>query len=609
MANQERKQARAPYNFVPFTTKVFERYHTMEELPAHGYMDRTRKTGEIHVTLQAETPVFVSNGNRREPDFFRTADGKYAIPGSSVRGMTRQNMQILGFGFLRAGEEIEDQQIYFRDMASGKNSVQEELRKYYKEVLCVKAEKGKTIPLDVKAGYLHREGGKYYIVPTAAPYLCVSRSDKDLRAYREKYAAAEQVFYQTQAADVTKLRFTPCTDMKKGMLLFTGKPVGKPNHCYLFPEEDPDANPEMVADRDILSYEMDLEGRENTLKRYDVNFWKLPKEHTCKPVFYVRHNGHTYFGMTLYLRIGYQYSLCEGLPRSYQKDETEKPFLDYPSAILGFARGQFAYRSRVRFEDFVLQGNAVPQQVVKTVLGSPKPSYYPNYVKDGKHYNIDPESQDKENGRKNGFALRGYKQYWLKEAVPAKLPNDNENVATVLRPLDTGSTFRGVIRFENLSEDELGLLLWSLRLEEGCCQSIGMGKPYGYGRMKLTIDAVRELDIDQMYQTLSCPFRELDAKAVDSCIKAFQTFLEKHLEKNKKKLEEFPEIQDFFYIKRTIRNTNDTSYMALSEYRNVKSLTTIEEVRKKNPVIQEEPQDVMAALLAKFGPHHANKKK
>lgn len=193
MANQEMKRACAPYNFVPLTTRVFERYHTMEELPAHGYMDRTRKTGEIHVTLQAETPVFVSNGNRREPDFFRTADGKYAIPGASVRGMTRQNMQILGFGFLRAGEEIEDQQIYFRDMASGKNSVKEKLKEYYKEVLHI--EKGKTIPLDVKAGYLHREGGK-------------------------------------------------------------------PNHCYLFPEQDPDANPEMVSDRDILSYEMDLEGRE-----------------------------------------------------------------------------------------------------------------------------------------------------------------------------------------------------------------------------------------------------------------------------------------------------------------------------------------------------------
>lgn len=242
------------------------------------------------------------------------------------------------------------------------------------------------------------------------------------------------------------------------------------------------------------------------------------------------------------------------MPRSYQKDETEKPVLYYPSAILGFARGQFAYRSRVRFEDFVLQGDAVPQQVVKTVLGGPKPSYYPSYIKyskesedsknseDSKYgsgYNTDASDRDIQKGQKSGFVLRGYKQYWLKGAVPTKLPNDNGNVATTLRPLDTGSTFRGVIQFKNLLEDELGLLLWSLRLEEGCYQSIGMGKPYGYGRMKLTIDAVRELDIDQMYQMLSCPFRELDVSETDAYITAFQTFLAQNLEKTRKSWRSF----------------------------------------------------------------------
>ena len=39
-----------------------------------------------------------------------------------------------------------------------------------------------------------------------------------------------------------------------------------------------------------------------------------------------------------------------------------------------------------------------------------------------------------------------------------------------------GTTFSGTIRFKNLKEDELGLLLWSLLLNDGCYQSIGMGK-------------------------------------------------------------------------------------------------------------------------------------
>lgn len=615
MANQAGKQVHAPYNFVPFSTKVYARYQSMEELPAYDEIDSTRKTGEIHVTLKAETPVFVSNGSRELPGFFRTAEGKFAIPGSSVRGMVRQNMQILGFGFMRPGEDIEDYQIYFREMAAAKGCVKRDLKEYYKAVLNIESGKG-TIPKAVQAGYLHCDGGKYRIVPTKSPYLRVSRSHPDMKEFAAQYAQLKEVYYQTDGDRVTKLVFSGCPEMKKGVLLFTGRPVGRvPNHVYLFPEEDIEAVPEEISTQDILSYQMDLEGRENTLRKYGVDFWRLPKEGRSKPIFYVHHNGHLYFGMSLYLRIGYQYSVCQGLPRIHRKKAQESVVLDYPSAILGFARGEYAYRSRVSFEDFILEGSGKQGQKVETVLGGPKPSYYPAYVKSGKNYNDSNDDCADQQDADRGFELRGYKQYWLKEAAPAELPNENKKVASVLCPLDTGSVFHGVIRFKNLSEDELGLLLWSLRLEDGCYQSIGMGKPYGYGRMKLTIDGVREINFHELYQSLSCSPKKPDTSKVEAYIAAFERFFAQNAFPQKKKafsIREQDEIKDFFYIKSTIREAADVSYMKLEEYGNSadKPLTEIQAVRRKE---DEKPkassmEDLLAELQKQFGAHHTTKK-
>ena len=42
----------APYNFVPFSGKIIERYKDMEELPDYGKIDPDLKTGEIHVTME-----------------------------------------------------------------------------------------------------------------------------------------------------------------------------------------------------------------------------------------------------------------------------------------------------------------------------------------------------------------------------------------------------------------------------------------------------------------------------------------------------------------------------------------------------------------------------
>ena len=91
--NEELNRVHAPYNFVPFSSTLIKRYEKIQELPPHDQIDPKLKTGEIYVRLEVEMPIYVSNG--QDQGFFKGPDGNYQIPGSSIRGMLRENMQVI----------------------------------------------------------------------------------------------------------------------------------------------------------------------------------------------------------------------------------------------------------------------------------------------------------------------------------------------------------------------------------------------------------------------------------------------------------------------------------------------------------------------------------
>lgn len=600
----EKKTVHAPYNFVPFSDKnPLIPYASMEELPAHDSIRADLKTGEIHVTLQAETPVFVSDGGRAANEkqnlhFFRLPNGEFAIPGSTVRGMVRENMQILGFGIIRHGVDLEDQRMFFRDVASSSKSVSANAKKYYNAVLKTKSKidpdthKNYSSPENVCSGYLYMEKDHYLIRPTKHIYYRVSRKHPGIADLGEQFAKVIPVFFTAGDDSVKSISVKAKTipGEHKGMLLYTGKAAGKPNHVYLFPEPDYDSPEIILSADDVLSYKVDLEQRKNALMglkktqgqqyRSDedwLSFWELPKnDGECKPVFYIRHNGQLYFGMSAFLRIGYPHTLLEGLPLSQRdrKISADTP-LDFPHAIFGYAEKDSSYRSRVSFGDFPAEPGAEECKPVSMILGNPKPGYYPGYVKDGKDYT------------ESDFQLRGFKQYWLMDVQPTSVDPGKEKAGTTIRPLPKGSVFHGVVRFQNLTDEELGLLLWSLRLEEGCYQSIGMGKPYGYGRMKLDIEKLRILNPDLLYSAdlSACAWTD-EEEHIPDYIRKYDVYAAEKLYIKKPKpspsIKSRPEIQDFFFIKSSIRKGTDIIYMELPEYQNIRTpLPSIEEIRKE----------------------------
>ncbi|MGH2733358.1 MAG: hypothetical protein ACRDJG_10555, partial [Actinomycetota bacterium] len=106
--------SQAPYNFVPLADSVYE---PEDPLPGHGEYSKGHLSGQIEISLRTETwlytragipPSQASNDDLRAfkpsspyPEFFHHGDPRSpVVPGSSLRGMLRQLIEVLSDGRL-----------------------------------------------------------------------------------------------------------------------------------------------------------------------------------------------------------------------------------------------------------------------------------------------------------------------------------------------------------------------------------------------------------------------------------------------------------------------------------------------------------------------------
>lgn len=185
-----------------------------------------------------------------------------------------------------------------------------------------------------------------------------------------------------------------------------------------------------------------------------------------------------------------------------------------------------SFAGNVSFSVCKLKGdklNLISGQLLK-ILSSPKPTSCNFYL-----YLIDPEDPQKvrdydgraieRSGRGfspnpnniGGVQIRGRKFYWhqpydendknaLKRYTTTKEELDKNkqklgltsSVELLLPPAE----FTFTVEFDNLDDSELGLLLWSLELEEGMAHKLGMGKPIGLGSVKINtkLEIIKRID-------------------------------------------------------------------------------------------------------------------
>jgi CRISPR-associated protein (TIGR03986 family) len=367
-----------------------------------------------------------------------------------------------------------------------------------------------------------------------------------------------------------------------GYLVSTGE-IPEKKVIYVIPQIDEKGEAIDIPQEDIDNFKRDYEGRKTQVSEA----FALPQNGKTKPVFYIKLEGDKklYFGYTPRLRLFYDKTIHDGICK-----EQKNVAIDYCKSIFGYSNDKESYKSRVSFMDaLTLSDSAMPKET-KLLLGMPKPTSCLDYLTSDKNEAV---------SYNDNFKLRGVKQYWLRKGTIKGEPVQNDKIASVLRPCAKGTRFKGSIRFENLSDSELGMLLWSLLLEKNSNQNIGKGKPYGYGRIAVKLSGLKVLDFDKMYgdDILSIdPYIDMTDKAKDY-IKAAKDDMTAFLGRD---VMTMPRIRDFLLMKDTtkIPDSEDTRYMRISvkvengkdynEYQkrdnNVVKLPTVKEVVERKPL-------------------------
>lgn len=110
----------APYGFVPLSRFVFTPEWADLASSDHPFEDGI--CGRLEVEIEALAPIFTRGAERER--FFTLPDGRFAIPGSTVRGLLRNTLEIATFGWMsrvndhRYGvRDLRNPSLYVRHMA------------------------------------------------------------------------------------------------------------------------------------------------------------------------------------------------------------------------------------------------------------------------------------------------------------------------------------------------------------------------------------------------------------------------------------------------------------------------------------------------------------
>ncbi|MCF0248500.1 MAG: TIGR03986 family CRISPR-associated RAMP protein, partial [Synergistes sp.] len=250
---------------------------------------------------------------------------------------------------------------------------------------------------------------------------------------------------------------------------------------------------------------------ENRKPNREWGFWK--KRGGPIPVFYKTVVGNDKqlesFGLAYMYRLAYEKNIFEAIANTSPQHcggPDGKP--DFAETLFGRAEKNDSLRGRVNVEPLIAVSTPESSASVKTVLGTPRPTYYPNYIKQ-EPSKQKPSKQKPSKVDKTKFErymtfmdpeceIRGWKRYISrKEALSEdKLPQaavkdgSGDNVSTTFTPLPAETVFTGKIHFHNVKPEELGAIVWALTWGDrnGLRHSLGMAKPYGFGGITVTID-------------------------------------------------------------------------------------------------------------------------
>lgn len=195
-------------------------------------------------------------------------------------------------------------------------------------------------------------------------------------------------------------------------------------------------------------------------------------------------------------------SKSDKIPDGFEKYNSIKK-LCFACRLFGATVEDSAYSGRVFFTDAKLpklDGKNRTKRIILKPLGEPREDLAKYYLNNGE--------------------IRGRKFYWHHEEKLGKNRDysaiedtKEKNTNTTIHILESMKEFSFEVVFKNLTDVELGMLIYSLELEKGLLHKIGRGKALGLGSCKITIKSF-ELDGENKYDfsSLVSKMKKIDKK-------------------------------------------------------------------------------------------------
>ncbi|MCC2693899.1 TIGR03986 family CRISPR-associated RAMP protein [Nodularia sp. LEGE 04288] len=508
----DNRKAIAPYNFVELPEKIVEL--APDSLPKENRYCDFRNTGRIECTLTTESPLYIRCGLTKEefncgaeskdlPDFFYTNPlkkyTKPVIPGSSLRGMLRNLVEIVSFSKI---DKLTKNNLVYRAVGD-RTSLGDKYREYL-----LKNEGSNTYSFLMQAGFITKQGSNWAIRPAneiidGVSFARIEKNNipRDLRRWHNSRNALE-ISVQVDPfrshphnQGKVKLRYAKANSINNGeinaVVVKTGSaPRKHMEFVFGFPKSN--ANDDITIPNEMIQEykEQITEGQKQLLGEEAVL-------QEMQPVFYIiQDSSLVFFGHAMMFRLPYEKSVEKFVPEEFRNSE----ILDIAESIFGWVKEEKSNKYQARSSRiFITDATCVTtnkpiwqtgdsdKTIKPKILGSPKPTTFQHYLvqtntdrKELQHYAKQPKLET---------VIRGHKLYWHKgSSPPIELDNQvSESQTTAIKPIQTGINFKFKVYFENLSDIELGTILWVLDIAQSDKYrlKLGMGKPLGMGAVKI----------------------------------------------------------------------------------------------------------------------------
>lgn len=604
------KYIKAPFNFVPLNEKVILPEWAAEvsqDMPFEDGID-----GELEISIEAKSPLFVRNGYTREQGVkkdseykkFSHHNGQHFIPATSVKGMIRNVLEIISFGKM---DRISNDRYAMRDLNNRKDYLEKMTgEETYCGWLNIKNENEIEITdCGIPGRLSHNEidviSNKGFSEKFGNGPKRIDFTKESNRTAKFKYNAfgtnnlsfhfVSDTDKMDRRSGVDKRDFYKKTkdhEGKLGTLVFTGQPSARKKSF------DPRKRKETWRGKfyEFIFFEPEARKVEKLSTSSEIwkdflfihkesDDWKYLKQ-TFKgriPVFFKRdeQNKIESIGISYLYKLPYTNRIKDCLPAQHKAD---KP--DFAALLLGDSTS--GLKGRVQFGHAFLTSEVTYKSELAPLMGSPKPSYYPIYL-----------TQKGENGllkepyttyMSPNALLKGRKRFPVQKSSFTNFQVDTtqKDNTNPFIPLAEGSVFTQKIRFHNLKPLEVGGLIQALTIfgKTDTFHTIGFAKPYGYGKVKISI--------------LNFSASQKSNTDMETCVKLYDQYINEQIQDGNN-------ITDELVLMAKEHNNSERSelqYMVLQDFPKMKG--------KKNPLNQPQYLDYYSNLLGqkKTLPFQAN---